>query len=83
MVGVFASAAINPAISDGLIWGGGEQFVKQMAGVAAVGAFAFTATWVLAKLVDFTVGLRVSRDEEAVGLDISQHGERAYGGRIL
>jgi ammonium transporter, Amt family len=83
MVGVFASAAINPAISDGLIWGGGEQFVKQMAGVAVVGAFAFTATLVLAKLVDFTVGLRVSRDEEAVGLDISQHGERAYGGRLL
>ncbi|MDD5093509.1 MAG: ammonium transporter [Dehalococcoidia bacterium] len=80
MVGVFASAAVNPAISDGLIWGGGTQLVKQAAGVAAVGAFAFAATWGLAKLVDLTIGLRVNADEEMVGLDISQHGERAYGG---
>jgi Amt family ammonium transporter len=78
--GIFASAAINSAGADGLLWGGGLQFAKQMAGVAAVGAFAFTATWVLGKLVDRTIGLRVKDEEEIVGLDISQHGERAYGG---
>ena len=56
------------------------QFAKQFAGVGAVGAFAFAGTWVLAKIVDVTIGLRVTEDEETVGLDISQHGERAYGG---
>ena len=51
--------------------------------MAAVAAFAFAVTWVLGKLVDMTIGLRVKDEEEVVGLDISQHGERAYGGRIL
>ncbi len=59
------------------------QFLKQIVGVVSVGAFAFVATWAIGKLVDYTVGLRVSDDEEVVGLDISQHGERAYGGRLL
>jgi len=83
MLGVFASAAIHPGISDGLMWGGGAQFAKQIAGIAVVGTFAFAATWGLAKLVDLTIGLRVNADEETVGLDISQHGERAYGGTVL
>lgn len=79
--GIFATASVGEV--DGLLWGGGVQFAKQIAGVAAVGAFAFAATWALGKLVDHLVGLRVHPDEEEVGLDISQHGERAYGGAIL
>jgi Amt family ammonium transporter len=55
---------------------------KQLAGVAAVAVFAFVVTWVLGKLVDLTIGLRVKDEEEVVGLDISQHGERAYGGTL-
>jgi Amt family ammonium transporter len=58
------------------------QPVKQLVGIAAVWIFAFVATWVLGKIVDLTVGLRVGRTEEAVGLDIAQHGERAYGGML-
>ncbi len=50
--------------------------------MAAVWIFAFAATWVLAKAVDVTIGLRVSGMEETVGLDIAQHGERAYGGAL-
>jgi ammonium transporter, Amt family len=80
--GIFASAAINAAGADGLLWGGGLQFAKQIAGVAAVGSFAFGATWLLGKLVDSTIGLRVKEEEEVVGLDISQHGEKAYGGLL-
>jgi len=79
-VGIFASTAVNPAGADGLIYGDAAQLAKQVAGVAAVGAFAFTVTWVLGKIVNATIGLRVKEDEEMVGLDISQHGERAYGG---
>lgn len=80
--GIFASVAVNAAGADGLLLGNAMQFAKQIAGVAAVGAFAFAATWVLGKIVDVTIGLRVKEDEEVVGLDISQHGERAYGGLL-
>lgn len=78
--GIFASVAVNSAGADGLLLGNAMQLAKQFAGVAAVAAFAFAATWFLGKIVDVTIGLRVKEDEEVVGLDISQHGERAYGG---
>lgn len=80
--GIFASAAVNSAGADGLFLGNGIQFLKQLLGVVVVGAYAFAVTWILGKLVDITVGLRVSQAEEAVGLDLSQHGERAYGGLL-
>ena len=80
--GIFASAAVNSAGADGLLMGNVLQFGKQIVGVAAVWLFAFGATWVLAKLLEVTLGLRVSSMEETVGLDIAQHGERAYGGAL-
>jgi len=80
--GIFASVAVNSAGADGLLLGNATQLAKQLTGVAAVWAFAFGGTWILGKLVDATIGLRVSRAEETVGLDISQHGERAYGGAL-
>jgi Amt family ammonium transporter len=81
-LGVFASLGINPAGADGLITGSGMQLLKQLVGVVSVGAFAFVVTWALGKLVDKTIGLRVGQAEETVGLDLSQHGERAYGGML-
>ncbi|MDD5093510.1 MAG: ammonium transporter [Dehalococcoidia bacterium] len=78
--GIFANAAVGGV--DGLLWGNGGQFVKQIAAVSAVAAFAFVSTIILGKLVDVTMGLRVKDEEEVVGLDISQHGERAYGGGL-
>ena len=79
--GIFATAAVNSAVS-GLIDGNGKQVLIQMAAIAVIVAFAFSTTWLLAKLVDVTIGLRVTVEEETVGLDISQHGERAYGGML-
>ncbi len=79
-IGIFASLAVNSSGADGLLMGNGAQFLKQLLGVVAVGAYAFAVTWILGKLLDVTIGLRVSKSEETVGLDISQHGERAYGG---
>jgi len=79
-VGVFATLAVNPAGADGLIAGSGLQLLKQLVGIASVGAYAFAVTWLLGKLVSVTIGLRVGQSEETVGLDLSQHGERAYGG---
>jgi Amt family ammonium transporter len=80
--GIFASLAVNGAGADGLIYGGWAQVGKQLVSVLAVGAFAFTGTLILGKLVDRILGLRVSQVEEVVGLDLSQHAERAYGGAI-
>jgi len=79
-VGIFASLAVNPAGADGLISGSGTQLAREALGLAVVGAYAFVATLVLGKLVALTIGLRVGQSEETVGLDLSQHGERAYGG---
>jgi Amt family ammonium transporter len=78
--GIFASSAV--AGKAGLIEGNAGQLLIQFVGVVAVTAFAFAATWVLGKLVDVTVGLRVGQMDEMVGLDLSQHGERAYGGLL-
>jgi len=80
--GIFATVAVNSAGADGLLYGNAMQLLKQLVGVLSVGAFAFGATWILGKLVDVTVGLRVGQMEETVGLDLSQHGERAYGGLL-
>jgi ammonium transporter, Amt family len=80
--GLFASAKVNPAGANGLFYGNPMLFVKQLTAVVCVWAFAYGVSWVLGKLVDVTMGLRVSSTEEEVGLDIAQHGERAYGGRL-
>jgi len=80
--GIFATAAVNAAGADGAIMGSALQLIKQLAGIASVWAFFFLVTLGLGKLIDATVGLRVGRPEETVGLDISQHGERAYGGLL-
>ncbi|PVV85256.1 ammonium transporter [Dehalogenimonas alkenigignens] len=80
-VGLFASAAVNPAGTDGLLFGGGLSLLgKQLVGTVSVGAFAFGGTWIIAKVINATIGLRVKEMEEVVGLDLSQHGERAFGG---
>jgi Amt family ammonium transporter len=79
--GIFAAAAVNSA-GSGLIDGNGRQVLIQLAAIAVTVTFAFGMTWLLAKLVDVTIGLRVTKEEETVGLDISQHGERAYGGLL-
>ncbi|MBN1692096.1 MAG: ammonium transporter [Dehalococcoidales bacterium] len=80
--GIFATVSVNSAGADGLIMGNAMQLLKQLIGVVSVGGFAFIATLGIGKLVDKTMGLRVGQAEETVGLDISQHGERAYGGLL-
>lgn len=79
--GIFATAAANSA-GAGLIDGNARQVVIQLVAIVVTMAFAFAITWLLARLVDVTTGLRVTPEEETVGLDISQHGERAYGGLL-
>jgi Amt family ammonium transporter len=76
--GILATAAIGG--KSGLIDGNGMQVLVQMVAIAATAIYSFGFTWIIAKVVDATFGLRVRNEEEMVGLDISQHGERAYGG---
>src|SRR4029453_11966233 len=79
MVGIFAQKIINPAGADGLLAGGGATLLgKQALAALAVAAFSFTASFVIAKLVDVVVGLRVTDEEELTGLDLSQHAEQSY-----
>ncbi|MCX6688775.1 MAG: ammonium transporter [Methanoregula sp.] len=73
--GIFAAAAVNGA--SGLLEGNVHQFVANATGAFAALIYAFVVTYILAVAIDKTIGLRVSEEEEYVGLDISQHGERA------
>ncbi|HXX74030.1 MAG TPA: ammonium transporter [Nitrospiraceae bacterium] len=77
-VGLFASKAVNPSASDGLFFGNSGQFGIQTVAVAAAVIFAFVGTYLILKLVEGGMGLRVSPEEEATGLDLTQHNERAY-----
>lgn len=76
--GVLASKAVNSAGADGLFFGNPAQFGVQALTVLAVALFSFVGTYVLLKLVDGMTGLRISPEDEAIGLDLSQHNERAY-----
>jgi Amt family ammonium transporter len=76
--GLFATRLVNPAGADGLFYGNPGLLAVQAAAVLAVIVFAFGVTFLLAKALHRLMGLRVTSNEEEVGLDISEHGERAY-----
>jgi ammonium transporter, Amt family len=78
LTGVFATTAVNSAGADGLLYGNAALFVSQLIGAVAAGGYSFVFTFVVAKILDKTMGLAVTEREEEVGLDISEHGERAY-----
>ncbi|MHB8917009.1 MAG: ammonium transporter [Desulfocucumaceae bacterium] len=85
--GIFASKAVNEAGADGLLFGNPAQLGIQAIGVVTTIAFAAIATLVILKLVGLVTQLRVSGEEEEIGLDITLHGEDAYpdmvGGSIF
>jgi Amt family ammonium transporter len=76
--GLFATVAVNADGGNGLFNGNAAQIGVQLLAVAVTIAFSFIVTYVVAKLLDWSIGLRVTPIEEEVGLDISSHGERAY-----
>ena len=86
LTGVFATRAINPIFKDaegnpmpvGLVDGHGEQVFNQLIGIGITIAVAVIGSYILLKLVDLLIGLRVSEEEEIRGLDLSQHGEDGY-----
>ena len=76
--GIFATKLVNPAGADGLLYGNPSQFLIQAVAAFGTAAFAFAVTFLVAKALRRTIGLSVSETEEQVGLDIAEHGERAY-----
>ena len=76
--GLFASKAINEGGDNGLFFGNPGQLWTQIVAVLATYALAIVATYVILKVVDAIVGLRVSAEDEVAGLDLSQHSETAY-----
>ena len=86
MLGFLASADVNPAIKDTFkangvavsLAGGTHQFINQLIGVAFTAVLAAVGTFIIVKIVGAVIGLRVDREDESAGLDLSQHGERAY-----
>jgi Amt family ammonium transporter len=79
LLAFFADTKVNSLGFNGIFYGGGaELLMDQLVALGATIAFSFTVTWVLAKVLDKTIGLRVSTEDELVGLDQSQHSESAY-----
>ncbi len=86
LTGVFAAAAVNPIFKDtqgnalpsGLLEGNAHQLLNQLVGVVIAWMIAIIGTLIILKIVDVTIGLRVSEEEERQGLDLSQHGEEGY-----
>jgi Amt family ammonium transporter len=83
--GLFATKAINAAGADGLFYGNPGQLWNQVIGILAAGALGFGLTFIILKILDAIMGLRVTDEEEVEGLDLSQHSETAYsvGGATL
>jgi Amt family ammonium transporter len=86
LTGVFAVSAVNPIFKDaqgnplasGLLEGNAHQLLNQVVGIAIAWVLAIVGTLAILKVVDVTIGLRVSEEEEVQGLDLSQHGEEGY-----
>jgi Amt family ammonium transporter len=86
MLGFLANSEVNPAIASTFkvngvavsLAGGSHQFINQLIGVGFTATLAAIGTFLIVKLVDAVIGLRVDQEDESAGLDLSQHGERAY-----
>jgi len=78
MTGLFAQKAINAAGADGLFFGNASLFGAQVVAVLATWAYAGAVTYVLLRVLDLTMGLRVNAEQEDEGLDVAEHGESAY-----
>jgi Amt family ammonium transporter len=74
--GLFATATIGGV--DGLFYGNADQMVDQVVALAVVAVYSFIVTGIILKALDLTIGLRLTDDEEELGMDVTQHGERGY-----
>ena len=82
LTGVFANSAINPILgagkATGLLEGNAHQLLNQLVGIGVAWSLSIVGTLLILFVVDKTIGLRVSEEDEREGLDLSQHGEEGY-----
>lgn len=76
--GLWANKSINPAGADGLFYGNPALFWIQLKAVVITVVYSFVVTFILLKIVDAVIGLRVSNQDERIGLDLTQHRESGY-----
>jgi Amt family ammonium transporter len=76
--GLLATKTVNPDGPNGLLYGEPAQFLIQLFAAVVIWVYSAGVTWLILKLIDLTIGLRVQESEEVLGLDTSQHGEAAY-----
>ena len=76
--GLLATKAVNSGGGDGLFYGNPKQFMIQLIAVGVTLVYSFVVTFIICKVVDMLVGLRVAPEDEVMGLDLTQHHERAY-----
>jgi Amt family ammonium transporter len=81
--GLFATVSINPAGANGLFYGNPKLLLMQLLAIGVVIVFSFTGSYLLLKLIGLFTDVRVSSEDEEIGLDRSLHGERAYVGEDL
>jgi len=77
-LGLFATTAVNPGGVDGLFAGNPGQLVAQIIGAVVVSVYAFGVSWCIFKVINATIGLRLSDESEVAGLDSTEHSETAY-----
>jgi Amt family ammonium transporter len=77
-VGIFATLSVNAGGANGLLAGNPALVATQAFGAVVVAVYSFAVTWGLMKGLDKVMGLRVTRENEIMGLDLDQHGEQAY-----
>jgi ammonium transporter, Amt family len=83
LLGVFASNTTNPAIPDGLIYGGTSLFIKETVAVVAASIYAFIFTFIMLAIINFFTPVKVGQYDEDLGLDFALHGEKAYDEGVL
>lgn len=83
LLGVFASKAINGAGADGLIYGGGYFFVKQVVAVVVASVYAFVFTYLMLIVINKITPVKVKEEDEKLGLDDTLHGEKAYDEGVI
>jgi len=79
LTGIFATTAVNSKGVDGLLFGNPSQVLKQLAAVAITYVVAGVGSFIVLKILEATVGLRVKPEQEFQGMDINEHGEQGYG----
>jgi Amt family ammonium transporter len=83
MTGIFATKAVNTAGNDGLFYGNAAFFFTQIKALAIVVAYSFVVSFVIFKFINFILPMRVTSEEELLGLDASQHNEKYMQGTLL